>query len=509
MGITSFWFLLFATAVWCLYYLTPGAVQWVVLLVASVVFYLLAGHPLLIAYPLFASLIAYAAALIISKKNPEKETAARRGVLAISILLLLAVLVAVKYVRLSGVMTILVPAGLSFYTITLIGYIADVYTGIAEVITNPLKVLLFGMYFPLMTSGPILAAGEDAAQFFLPHRISYRHLTHGVQRMLWGFFQKLVIAERLSVLVAAVYADPAAYPGAFVWLATVCFAFQLYTDFNGLMDIVLGLSETFGLVMPENFRIPFLAKNISEYWRRWHITLGAWMRTHFYYPLLRTRPVARMQGVMRERFGKKRGKQLSNFAVLFLLWFVIGLWHGGEMKYVIGSGLLHWAYIVFGELTLPLFVKLCDALHIKREGKAADAFRVIRTFFLVNIGFVFFRADSVPHALTLLRSAVGAFNPQVLFDGSILQLGLDAVDLGVVLYALILLIAVDVLRVQKGAAAEAQETPDTRTHVIRTEIDRCPLVIRWMIWFALLFAVILLGRYGPDFSASEFIYRGF
>ena len=493
MDLTSFYFLCFFAVLLAVYYITPGRLQWMILLGAGIIFYLCAGEPLLILYPLAAVAVSFlCAGGIVRAQESGDQKKAKRFLLA-DLLLLIGCLAVVKYLRF-GSFNIAVPIGLSFYTFTLVGYTVDLYNGIGRQQKNPLKLLTYGMYFPLMISGPILKYREDGEQFFERHRISYDNLTLGAQRILWGFFKKLVIAERAAVLSTAIFDHYDEYSGAYIWFGALMFTFQLYTDFSGCMDIVLGISQMLGIRLPENFRSPFFSKNISEYWRRWHITLGIWMREYVFYPLLRSGLFTKIGKSFREKFGKKRGKQLTTFLAMAVLWFTVGLWHGGNVKYLIGSGMLHWFYIVMGELTLPFFKKVLPAAHIPMEGKAADAFRILRTFFLVNIGNVFFNAASAGDGFRMLVRGVSAFNPWILLDGSLLKLGLDSVDCGVLALSLILLLIVSLLQ-EKGS--------------VRDRIAALPLPLRWVIWMAFLFLVILMGQYGPGYISSEFIYADF
>ena len=257
----------------------------------------------------------------------------------------------------------------------------------------------------------------------------------------------LVISQRLHTIVDEIYAVDAEYTGAYIWLGTVCFAFELYTNFSGGIDIVIGLSEMLGIILPENFTTPFFAKNISEYWRRWHATLGIWMKDNVFYPLLRTKMIMGLGKKLKKVFGKKKGKQLTTYVAMFILWFSVGLWHGGEATFVIGSGLLHWAYIVLGEVTLPFFTWIFEKkMHINLQSKFANGFRVVRTFFFVCIGDLFFRSKSIPHALGLLKRSVSAFNPQIFIDGSLLNLGLSIYEWGVLLVSLAVLITVSTIQ---------------------------------------------------------------
>lgn len=511
MGITSFNFLCFFAGILILYYTIPRRLQWGLLLLCSAAYYLLSGNGVLILYPVVSVTACYAGARLLTAV-PKEAAHRRRRILAVTILVNIGILAVLKYVNfviytIDGIASIfgssepllrgvvfLIPLGVSFYTFSLLGYVIDVYYGIARPQESYLKLMLYGMYFPAVLSGPILKYREHGEQFFMPHRFDYRQVTRGLQRMLWGFFKKLVIAERLGTLVDTVYGGYTEYPGAYIWFATMCYAFQLYTDFSGCMDIVLGMSESLGIVLPENFQTPFFAKSVAEYWRRWHITLGVWMKEYVFYPVLRTRFFTDLNKAWREKFGKKKGKQYATFAAMFLLWLTVGIWHGGDWKFVIGSGLLHWVYIVSEELLTPACARLMDKGRIDPGSRAVGLVRIVRTFFLVCIGDLFFRAASVGDAFAMLSGAVSVWNPSILWNGALLELGLEMEELIIVLLALLLLYGVSLLQ-QKGS--------------VRDRIAARILPVRWFLWYALLFGVILFGCYGPGYSAGEFIYQGF
>ncbi len=511
MGITSFAFLCFFTGMLIVYYLIPKKIQWMFLLTCSIAYYLTTGNGILILYPAVSVSACYIGTRLLDR-TPDSESKKRKMILILTITVNIGILVVLKYVNF-GIYTIdgiaklfgssrtliesvdfLIPLGVSFYTFSLLGYVIDVYYGIAKPQKNFWKLALYGMYFPAIISGPILKYREHGEQFYKPHFFDYAAVARGLQRMLWGFFKKLVIAERLGMLVDTVYGQYADYPGAYIWVATVCYAFQLYTDFSGCMDIVLGMSQSFGIILPENFQTPFFAASVAEYWRRWHITLGVWMKEYVFYPVLRSKFFTNLNRTWKEKFGKKKGKQYATFAAMFILWFTVGVWHGGDWKFVIGSGLLHWCYIVLEELLAPPCGRIMEKLHIDAKGRAVAIIRVVRTFFLVCIGDLFFRAASVGDAFAMLKAAVTVWNPQILWNGALFTLGLDWIEFTVTLVSLLILLAVSLLQ-QKGS--------------VRERIAKKALWLRWIVWYALLFYVILLGCYGPGYSASEFIYQGF
>lgn len=487
MGITSFSFLCFYGGLLVLYYLVPKKMQWGLLLAASVGYFVLSGEPWLILYPAVTVMIVYAGALYIDRAEEQKKKRMALSLVIISCVFLLCLL---KYLHLG----LLAPIGISFYTLTLLGYVLEVYYEMGKAERNLGKVALFGYYFPTLISGPIVRYGEMKEQLFEGHSFEYHNITYGLQRMVWGFFKKLVISERMALVVNTVFNSYGEYSGMEVVLAAVCFTFQLYTDFSGCMDIVLGVSQTFAIKLPENFKTPFFSTNISEYWRRWHITLGSWLKDFLFYPLLRTSFFMKLPGILKKRMNKKRAKQINVFLAMFLLWFVIGFWHGGAWKYIIGSGVLHWFYIVSGELLEPVWQRLRGIFRVSGENRGFVMFQRVRTFALVTIGLTFFRADNSMVAAGMLKSMVTTWNPQVLWNGTLFTLGLDRVEFVIGLVSLLILLLVSCLE-QKGS--------------VRDMLAGKSIWIRWAVLYALIFYVILLGYYGPGYSAAEFIYQGF
>ncbi len=525
MEITSFYFLCFYALILPVYYIVPRKAQWVILLASSFAFYVFAGgNKWLILWPVSAIAVTY----ICTRCMGETSSALpgiRRTSMIFCVTILIGSLAVLKYMKFGG--GVAIPLGISYYTFILTGYAFDVYNGIAPLEKNPAKLALYGLFFPTVVSGPIVIYRNDGAQYFAGHSFDYNKVTKGLQRMVWGFFKKLVISERAAVMANTIFDNYTQYRGAWIWIGAVMFTIQLYTDFSGCMDIVMGVAETFGFKLPENFRQPFFSKSISEYWRRWHITLGVWMKDYVFYPLLRSGLFMNMSRNMKKKLGKKAGKQITTFTAMFILWGAIGLWHGGDIKYVIGSGLLHWFYIVMGEVTLPFWKRVLPAMHIKMEGRGADLFRIIRTFFLVNIGNTFFRAASAGDAVHMLGRAFTTFNPQVMFSGAFLSLGLDWTEFTIFVVSVVIMFVVSVLevtpvksRIAAAAAGEAVTACGGKSvsadgssggtiMTVRDRIARHRIVTRWLIWFALLFFVIIFGEYGPGYDSSAFIYAGF
>ncbi len=493
MSITSFYFLCFFALALLLYYVIPKKAQWGFLLLTSLAYFMTSPEAAdskgwyVALYPAMSVAAVYFAAIVIDRTKEQKR---KRAALICAVLLCVGLLCTLKFFRLP----LLVPMGISFYTLTLLGYLFDVYYEIGETEYNYFKLLLFGCYFPTMISGPIMKFKEMKGQMFGGHKFDYRQVTFGMQRMLWGFFKKLVISERMAAVANEVFNNYENYRGFPIWIGAIAFTFQLYTDFDGCMDIVLGISECFGIRLPENFNGPFLARNISEYWRRWHITLGTWLREYLFYPLLRTRFFMELPKKLKPKLGKKRAKQITTFTAMFLLWFTIGYWHGGTWNFIIGSGLLHWFYIVSGELAEPLFVKWRAFFHINTESRGFIFFQRLRTFVLVMFGLIFFRSSTVGDALSMIGRGFSDFQLRFFLDGSLFALGLDWIEGTIAVISLLLSSWVTVLK-QKGS--------------MRERLEAKPLILRWIVLYALLFYVILLGKYGPGYSASEFIYQNF
>lgn len=504
MDITSFSFIIFCITLIFVYYAVPKAAQWVVLLAGGGLFYVLGGNGIYVIYPLISAAVTH---ILVCGVHKTENAVLKKMLFIFNLIILLGLMIIFKVLILFDA-NIIIPLGLSFYTFILMGYAIDVYIGICEPQKNIFKTGLYGLFFPVLTAGPIIKIREDGSQLFTPHKICYKNLTFGAQRMLWGFFKKLVLSERFSIISSSIFADSDAYKGIYVWLGAVCFSFRLYTDFSGCMDIVIGLMEMLGIRLPENFDVPFMSKSISEFWRRWHITLGDWLRERLFYPLLRSGTINKISRGAKAKFGKKASKKITTYTAMFFLWMAVGLWHGFELKYIVANGLLPFFYIVTGELICPVFEKVFSKIGINTKSKFADSVRIIRTFILTVITHIYFNSASVNAANKMIRAGITVWNPEVLFNGSVLNLGLDIVEWAVLLISLLLLIIVDI---KKYMIKEKEKLDPSYQGCrgIREYIAEMPAIAGWGIWFAFLFYCIIFAKYGPDYVASDFIYRGF
>ncbi len=508
MQLTSFTYLCFVIVSLILYYLMPRKHRWIILLLSGMVFALSYGDRWLIIYPVAASFVTYLSAILMPRN--------RKLWFAVGIIGDLGMLIALKYLNfpiytINGIgrlvnggtdifkpLSFLVPLGISFYTLSLMDYLRNVYFEAEEAEHNYFKMLLFTTYFPCIVSGPINRYSKFVPQITEGAVFEYDRLAFGAQRILWGFFKVLVISNRLEVLVSTIYSDTSVYNGTYVVVAALAFTMQLYTNFSGSIDIIMGTSVCFGIELEENFRQPFFAKSVQEFWRRWHITLGTWAKDFVFYPVLRSGAFVTLSSRLKDRYDKKKAKRITNMLAMFILWFTVGLWHGGAWKYIIGSGLLHWLFITCEEALEGKKKKPSTAdgsgAGSPKANTLKDVLRMIRTYLLVSASFVFFASADLTSGIKAYRDMFGAFNPEILWNGSLLSLGLELKDILILAASLILLLAVSMI--------------NEKNDVFKT-VASLKLVPRWCIYLIVLFAVLLLGSYGPGYSATEFIYQGF
>lgn len=512
MTFTSFYFLVFIMILLFLYYTVPKNLQMGLLVAFSLLFCYFAGGKRMLLSLFIATLSTWYAAVKMEDSESEKQ---RKFYLYSVILFNLGILFVFKYVnffvytgRAAGYffqinvpwkeVSFAVPLGLSFYTLQVLGYLIDVSRKTCRAERSLLRYAAFSCFFPQLVTGPINRYGEMSETLYQKHFFDYSHVTLGFQRIAWGFFKKLVISERMSVLVNTIYNNYQTYNGLYIGFATICFAIQLYTDFSGAMDIAMGVSECLGIRMSENFDTPFFACSISEYWRRWHITLGTWMKDYLFYPVLKSELFIAIGDLARKKFGKKKGKKVPTYLGMIVLWFSVGIWHGGAWKYIVGSGLLHCFYIILGQMLEPYSKRGIELFHVNTDCFSFRMFQRLRTFFLVCIGFVFFRAGSFRSALSMLKASLYP-NIWIFTDGSLFKLGLDIPDFVVGLLALSVLLIISLLQV---------ELHNTGTKV-REKLSEQNLLFRWLIYYLLVFSVIIFGFYGPGYDASAFIYENF
>ncbi|SFW61316.1 MBOAT family O-acyltransferase [Selenomonas ruminantium] len=414
MSLTSFSFFVFLIATVVLYYTVPK-MQKYILLVASFVFFLKASPVsvgwmlLLMVYILF---VTYGGAIAIEKTEGVK----RDVVSTLTILGLAATLFVLKYAFNMGelISSLLamnvnlswldfVPImGLSYFTLSAIGYVLDVRWQMYLAERNIATVALFIYYFPQVVSGPVTRFSAMRKQILERTALEYDNIEYGLRRMLWGYFKKLVISERFAMIVQAVYANPQNYGGADICIATLCYAVQLYTDFSGCMDIVLGTSALFGIRLPENFCAPFFSKTVQEFWQRWHITLGLWFKDYVMYPVQISAPLVKMGKFCKQHYGKKVGKKVPFYASMLVLWFLIGVWHGCTAHYFVASAIVPCTLLMISDLGSSYFTKMGKKLPWQENSLLWDNVNRLKTLLLICICWVFVCAESVPAGMVAL-----------------------------------------------------------------------------------------------------------
>lgn len=498
MLFNSLQFLLFLPIVAVLYFAIPKKVRYIWLLLASYFFYMCwnAKYALLM---LFSTAVTYLGGLGIDyfgkrQWDEKKIQIAKKLCVALSFILNLAVLVFFKYsnflldnvqkvflaVNISlnvPTFDIILPVGISFYTFQALSYTMDVYRNEIYAEKNFLRYALFVSFFPQLVAGPIERSKNLLKQLAVPSKFSYKNFLEGLLLMLWGYFMKVVLADRIAIFVDTVYGDFGNFGGWYLIVATVLFAFQIYCDFGGYSVIAMGAAKILGIDLMENFNAPYLARSTSEFWRRWHISLSTWFRDYLYIPL----------------GGNRKGK-LRKYFNLQTVFLVSGLWHGANWSYVIWGG-LNGLWQIIGEVFKPVRMKLTSTLRLNRESFSHKLLQMLITFVLIDFTWIFFRADRFMDALQIIVSMVQNWNPWVLFDNSIYNCGLDQKDFSVMLISLGILLSADIAK-YKGVC-------------IRKKIMEQNSWFQYVVVAVVFAAILVFGIYGSAYDAASFIYFQF
>ena len=434
-----------------------------------------------------------------------------RWVLAFAIVLHIGVLLTLKYspfftTNLNAVFTMLklplqlqvpsylMPIGISFFTLQAVSYLIDVYRETIPADDNIFRLGLFMSFFPQIVEGPICRYDQTAQQLWEVKGIEYHNLSLGLQRVAFGLMKKLVIADRLNPLVKEVFANYADYEGGVIALASLCYTIQLYMDFSGTMDAVMGIGQIFGVSMPENFKRPFFSKTISEFWMRWHISLGAWFKDYIFYPVTMSKPMKKLTTAARKKLGNHFGPLLAGAVALFLVWLCNGLWHGAGWNYIF-FGMYHFGFILLGNIVAPAVKWLHRKCHINPEWFGYRVFQIIRTGILVVIGEMFFRASTLQAGFAMLRQMVTNFRFATLNGELLKQMGVDWKDMGIVLVTILIIFAISVWN-EKGV-------------IVREALAKKPVVVRWAVLYALILFIVIFGAYGAGYIPVDPIYANF
>lgn len=525
---TLLFLLVFLPLVLLIYQIMPRKFRPAVLLAAGYAFFFSFSRFLFV-YLIGATIVMYAAGLLVDrmqqrfkeqKKGMERAavktlkkrvTARERWVVAGGVVLLVGVLTVVKYYNFFAqnltellhlfsiegglkTVTFLQPIGISFYTLQAVSYIVDVYEGKIRADRNFGRVALYMAFFPQIMEGPIARYEQTAADLWQGAPLSYRNVSMGAQRILWGLFKKIVIADRLNVVVADIFTYYQNYDGAILALGAVAYTTQLYNEFSGCMDIVIGTAEMFGVTLPENFRQPFLSRNVSEFWRRWHVTLGAWLKDYIFYPVSLSGWVKKLGNRTKERFGKHGAKIVVSAAALFPVWLINGLWHGPQWSYIF-FGMYYFVLIMAGIVFEPLTARFHERHQNLAAHKGFMVFQIVRTTILVVIGELFFRAPGPRQGLVMLKQILTNFHISALFSAPMAELGLDIHDAVLIFVAVAIVFAVGMLH-EKGVH-------------IRERIEKFPTPLRWCSYYAMILGNLIFGAYGDGYLEVDLIYANF
>lgn len=523
MSYTSFSYLLFFLGItYVLYTLFPKKYKYIVLLCMSYLFYIVSSSWLIV-FLVLTTFIIYFSAIWIDKINnifidvkknlnrDEKKNLKnkllwqKKAVVCVMLFFCLGALIFLKYYNLFSeilnfvifqhihlelpYLKLLLPLGISFYTLQAISYVIDVYRGKYKADYCLPRVALYLVFFPTIVEGPIGRYDEYAYQLYEGHSFHYENLTFGCQLILWGLFKKLVIADRANLFVNVVFKSPQDYAGFAVIFSIIFYTIQIYTEFSGCMDIVRGSAQIFSVHLPQNFKQPFFSKSINEFWQRWHMTLGTWLRDYVFYSVSLSQPFKKFNQLVKNHCNGYLSKLLPATTALFFVWICNGLWHGASIKYIV-YGMYYYVLMVLGMFLEPVFIKVMKTFHIHKETQFFRVFQIIRTCILVNIGMLIFRAKDLTTAWNMFLSCFRDFSLQPLSS-----YGLRLSDLLMIVCGVVIVFIVGVLK-EKGVS-------------IRETIAKRNIVLRWTVYFAALFIVIILGAYGRGYDAVSFIYAQF
>lgn len=496
MSYASLKFLLFVLLLLIVYYCFPKKYRWTILLLGSITFYYIFSGKY-IAFIILSTLITYISGMLINKYSKKKKL-----ILLLSIFINLGFLVVLKYNNfisslinpVIGLIKLnipykkfILPIGISYYTLDMISYLTDIYRGKFKSERNYFKLLTYFSFFPKIVEGPFCRYDKLSVSLFGENKFEYEKFRSAWVLIAYGFIKKLVIADRLGMFVDTIFENN--YGGLYLVIAIIFYTIQIYADFSGCIDIITGISELFKVYLPKNFERPFFSTSIQEFWRRWHMTLGEWLKEYVFYPI----SLSKMNMKLNLKARKWKNQHLSRFIViafpLFFVWFVNGLWHGASLKYVV-YGFYYYILMMLGVLLKPVFDKIILKLKINTKSSLFHVFQVIRTIVIVCFGMFIFRCDSFNQIGLLLTK---------LFTGNkvgFFTLGMTLKDYAALILSVSLIVVIEVITEFKKIN-------------LREKLESKNIFVRWTVYLCLIFIVLLLGKYGRGYNAKSFIYGGF
>lgn len=531
-GLTSFFSLeylvLFLPFTLLLYFITPSKAKKYSLLILSYLFFgLISGK--LVAYLLLSTFSAFFFGKLLDKIHTQRDLATKqvekdqrkeirnqfqkklKVVLSVSVVVHIGLLLVLKYIgffmtnvnsfiKMLGfnfafvIPKLLIPIGISFFTLQIVSYLVDVYRKTISAENNFFKLALFISFFPQIVEGPICRYSQTADQLWAVKQINFDNFTMGAQRFLFGMMKKIVIADRLNPLVSSVFERPSEYGGIMVVVGAVAYTVQLYMDFSGAMDAVIGIAQIFGIEMPENFKRPFFSKSISEFWTRWHITLGTWFKDYIFYPVSMSKRMKNLTTNARKKIGNYYGPLVAGSVALLCVWLCNGLWHGSAWSYIF-FGMYHFTLILTGNLTAPFSKKVFSKFKINSDGVFYSVFKMLRTSALVVVGELFFRADGLKKGFRMFMSIFADFRLPLLEDGFLGNFRLSVLDLFILVIAVLTVFIISILN-EKGI-------------IIRKWLEKKNIIIRWGLIYVSIIMIVVFGAYGGGYVQLDPIYANF
>lgn len=507
MSILSAEFAVFCLIALFLYYVAFRRFQWVVLLVASCVFYVLIAKEQCF-YIFVSAFTVYGAArwigALYAGQSPIAEAKKKaRRVLICALIVSLGMLAVSKYTGFvlrsffqlsslfggasapSTAFSLVAPVGISYYTFCVVGYLLDVYWKRIPAEKNPLKHLLFVMYFPQVLQGPIPRFSQLAPQLFERKTFDYDSFRDGLLLTLFGLFKKLVIANRLSAVISVFFDRYADYSGPLYLLVLALYSFLIYADFSGAIDIVSGVSRLFGIRLMENFRQPLLSRTIPEFWQRWHISMSSWFKDYVFFPVSISKLAKKINGFVKDKLGRETARRFTTLLPLLVVWFLTGLWHGAGWNFI-AWGLYYFVLFALGIFFANPVQRLTNRLGVKTECFGFKLFQVVRTFLLCSLGRAFFRAPSLSGAFSILAGIFGksTIDPAVFSSGGMV----------IAYLAIAVLLLIDGLSMKES---------------VLSRLQRQKTWVRWGVYLLLIFAVLILGVYGSGAATEVFAYERF
>ncbi len=503
---TNVYFVIFLPIAIILYQIIPKKYRWVTLLISSIVFFTLISKWLIL-WAFLAIIIAYTSSRLIEiKREAKSKYGLVKCIMLIGIIAMILILASLKYTGFAielinriadtGVTleAIAVPIGISFYTLEAVGYVLDVYWERIEAEKNIFKFALFILFFATLMEGPICRFGDVRKDLFEGKSVTVDSLRQGALRIGWGLFKRMIIADRLNAVVNYFYLTDPYYEGLIVIIIAILTTFQLYAEFSGTIDIVIGSALIFNIKLPENFRQPFMAKSAAEFWRRWHITLGVWLKSYVFYPVTTSRLVTKWNKFAKKKVGRHFTKVVTSAIALLPVWLINGLWHGPKITYI-AYGMYYFIILVLEIAFEPAGKAFWKKLQVKNDGRLANGVRLFRTWIIIILGEMLFRCESVYQFIKLCGNIFTTDFAGGLFSGKLIDMGLSNEDLIVALIGMVIVFIVDNILEKK---------PDFITNI--PTLDRPK---RWAIYYFIIIVIVVFGAYGEAYRPVDLIYAGF